>query len=166
MAGFDFSFKKLKGGFLDTKKITDAVDRANAKVQARFGANTRRTMKGSIKYRDGTAPPGAPPYAHRSRAFTRRKTDKKTGATKQQHQSPLRELIFFALDRPTDGVVIGPVAFGARGAGALERGGTITTRDRKTGGTRSRTIAAHPFARPAGEAEAAKLPDLLRKMVN
>jgi hypothetical protein len=167
MAGFDFSFKKLKGGFFDPSKILAGLEKAEVKLQSRFGANTRRTMKSSIRYKaKGSAPAGSPPFAHRSNRFTRQKTNKKTGAVTRQGQSPLRELIFFARDPDTNSVVIGPVVFGQRGAGALEKGGTTTTRDPRTGLTKTVRIAPHPFARPAGAAEAAKLPDLLRQMIN
>lgn len=163
MAGFSFSVKALKAGFFDTKDILAAADKAEIKVQSQFGAFVRRRMKSSIKYQDGTAPAGKPPFAHRSKGFTRRTTKK--GVAVQQSSSPLRELIYFARDPATKSVVIGPAAFGAHGAGTLERGGTATIR-RRGGPKKTVRIRPHPFAEPAGRAEAEKLPDLLRNMIN
>jgi hypothetical protein len=154
---------KFDAGFFRAKPVADAAARANERVQSKFGAFTRRTMKSSIRYKTGVAPAGSPPYAHRSESFTRTKRNAKTGATTRQAQSPLRELIFFALDRATSSVVIGPVRFGAGGAHALEFGGTTAVR--RAGRTRSVRIAPHPFARPAGAAEAKNLPELLRSSV-
>lgn len=168
MAGFTFSVKSFKSGFFDQKKILSDVEKAEAKVQSKFGAFTRRTMKNSIKYQPfgASAPAGRPPFAHRSNGFTRKRTTKKTGVTTTQQASPLRELIFFARDPANKSVVIGPVAFGKRGAGALETGGSVSVAVPGTGQTKTVRIRPHPFARPAGEAEAAKLPELLKRMVN
>lgn len=163
MAGFDFSLKALKGGFFDADKIAAKAERANARAQSKFGAFTRRRMKSSIRYRQKPSAPGQPPSAHRSEGFTRETRSRKTGAVRRQAASPLRELIFFARDPRTDSVVIGPVVFGTRGAPALEFGGRATVR--REGRTRTVFIRPRPFARPAGEAEAEKLPDLLRNMV-
>jgi hypothetical protein len=162
---FDFKIKSLKAGFFDAKKIEAAAARADAKVQSKFGAYVRRTMKTSIKYKaKGSAPAGSPPFAHRSEAFSKEKVNKKSGATTRQQRSPLRELIFFARDPAANSVVIGPVAFGARGAGALETGGSVSAR--RGSGRKTVHIAPHPFARPAGEAEAKKMPELLRGAIN
>lgn len=156
----DWGMKLFKQNFFDAKKIVSAIDRAEAKVLAKFGAFTRRRMKSSIQYRDkGSAPAGQPPFAHRSKGFTKQKTNKKTGAVTRQQQSPLRELIFFARDPQTHSVVIGPVAFGKRAAGLIEKGGVGVVKGKPA------VFAPHPFARPAGEAEAKKLPELLRGMV-
>jgi hypothetical protein len=124
-------------------------------------------MKNSIKYRkSGSAPAGQPPFAHRSESFTKEKKNKKTGATTRQPQSPLRELIFFARDTVTKTTVIGPVLFGRDGASALEHGGRTRRKNPRTGKEESVGIAPHPFARPAGEAEAKKFPELLRQLVH
>ena len=166
MGLLDLDFRSVKGSFFDAKKIGNEVEKAKRKVLAKFGAFTRQRMKTSIRYSKSTAAPGKPPFAHTSSAFTRPRKNKKTGTVIRQPKSPLRELIFFALDQLAGSVVTGPLAFGTRGAGALERGGTIAVRDKKTGTLKQKRINPHPFARPAGEAEAAKLPELLRRMVN
>ena len=167
MAGFDFKFRALKSGFFDAPKARARVQTAEAKLQSRFGAIVRRRMKTSIRYRaTGSAPAGSPPVAHRSSGFTRTRTctPSRTGAPKRQAQSPLRELIFFARDPATHTVVIGPVAFGAHGAAALEKGGTVTSR--RGAARKTVVLAPHPFARPAGDQVARALPDLLRALVN
>ncbi len=167
MAAFDFKIRALKANFFDPKKLAARAAKTSAAAQSKFGAYTRRTMKNSIKYRaKGTAPPGAPPFAHRAARFTREKVNRKTGAVTRSFQSPLRELIFFARDPATRSVVVGPVAFGAGGAGALERGGPTTVTDRATGRKKTIFIRPHPYARPAGDAEAKKFPELLRASIN
>lgn len=157
---FTVTFRALGGDFFDPEAILDSVKRAEARVQSRFGAFVRQRMKTSIKYQDGTAPAGHPPFAHRSRGYTKAKKNKKTGVTTRQQQSPLRELIYFARDPATNSVVIGPVQFGKGIAGTIERGGMGTVNGKPA------SFSPHPFAKPAGDAEAAKLPDLLRGMVN
>lgn len=136
MAG-GVSFQQLKAGFFDVKKITDDAARAHAKVQAAFGAKTRRRMQTSLRYRKKASEPGKPPSAHRGRGG----------------KSPLRELIFFSRDLTNNSVVIGPLPFGQRGASALERGGVATFKARD-GKIRTGVFEARPFARPAGDAEA------------
>lgn len=156
---FDFSFRQLQSGFLDAERILSDVRKAERKVQAKFGAFTRRRMQTSIRYRKQAAAPGEPPSAHASIGFTREKKNKRTGTVSRQPKSPLRELIFFALDPETDSVVIGPVSFGKGVAGLIEKGGAGSVNGKPA------IFAPHPFAEPAGRAEAAKLPELLRNMV-
>lgn len=154
--------KKLKSAF-DPKPLLRKIERDKIRVQMRFGAYARRAQINSIKYKPfgASAPAGKPPFAHRSNVFTRQKKDRKTGAVAQQASSPLRELIYFARDAGRDSVLVGPIQFGRRGAGALERGGTVTTSAGK-GKTRTVRIRPHPSAKPAGEAAAKKLPELLK----
>lgn len=163
-----FGFHGGTVNFFDPEQIRGAVARAEARAQARFGAFVRRRMRGSLKYAKGKGPPGRPPHVHRTRGFTRPKKDKKTGATVRQATSPLRELIFFARDPKTDSVVIGPAKFGGKGGvapGLLERGGRGTYRDARTGAPRAGVYAPRPFVEPAGRAEAAKFPELLKNAV-
>jgi hypothetical protein len=111
----------------------------------------------------------------------RTKTNRKTGVTKQQAASPLRDLIFFAYSPESQSVIVGPALFGGSrqtrsGAQtipeALEHGGTSTVTEAMSGGqwrlvrsldlaqsttrpTRKRAarIAARMFMAPAAEAE-------------
>lgn len=136
-----------------------AAERAAAEVAGRngnraAGAQARakvRALRRQLAALDRpTSDPGRPPFAHRG----------KSG------KSPLRELIFFSRDQSTGSVVIGPVQFqGKRGAHALEHGGSATITDPITGKPRSITIRPRPFARPAGEAEAKRFPEILRSLV-
>lgn len=139
--------KLVKAGFFDPAKILAAADKTHAQAQTKFGAFVRRRMKSSIRYRKAPAAAGQPPSAHRARGG----------------KSPLRELIFFSRDQTTNSVVIGPLPFGRRGAHALEHGGPMTFKSR--GQVRTGHMAARPFARPAGEAEAKAFPDTLRGLV-
>ena len=86
--------------FFDRRAVVEAVGRANAMVLSKAGAYIRRTAKGSIRYSKNPSQPGRPPHAHRS---------KKGGKS-----SPLRELIFFALDHRTASLVVGPTPFRGR----------------------------------------------------
>lgn len=155
---FDFSIQQLKAGFFDADKILAEMDRYERRTLSRFGAFTRRRMKSSLKYASGKSTPGTPPHLHKSSGFTRPKKDRKTGATKRQPVSPLRELIFFAYDAHTHSVVIGPVRFGSNGGVVpplLEKGGAGTFKDPETGQVKRGVWAPRPFVGPAGKAEAA-----------
>jgi hypothetical protein len=152
---FDFGLDRLRGSFFDVDAIVKEVNTYERKALARFGAFARRRMKSSLKYRDGKSAPGSPPNVHRSSGYTTAK--QKGGKQSRQAASPLRELIFFALDPATHSVVVGPVKFGSRGGIApalLEGGGSGTFRDAETGEVKRGVWAPRPFVRPAGEAEA------------
>lgn len=142
--------KQLRASFFDIAKVQSAAARLEAKAQSKFGAFVRRRMRSSIRYRKERSTPGSPPSAHK---------DKRFGG-----KSPLRELIFFARDPNTNSVVIGPLVFGPRGAKALEQGGTVTVK-KKGKAPAAVTIAPRPFAKPAGDAEAAKFGDIIKGLV-
>lgn len=165
MAALAMGFKAVRGNFFDAQKVLAAIDRFEAKALSKFGAFTRRRMKSSIRYRNGSAAAGQPPSAHRSGGFTKTKTNKKTGATSRQQQSPLRELIFFALAPEGGSVVIGPVAFGSGVARTIEQGGSGWRKNPRTGRREPATFQPHPFAEPAGRAEAQNFRELLRSLV-
>lgn len=154
---FDFGFDQLKGGFFDAAAVSKEADKASRKMLSKFGAFARRRMKSSLKYKSGKSAPGSPPNVHRTKGFTKAKRNRKTGATTKQAVSPLRELIYFALDPATDSVVVGPVKFGGAGGvapGLLEKGGTGSFRDSRSGEVKRGVYAPRPFVKPAGEAEA------------
>lgn len=158
------SFQAAKRSFFDRDKVIKAMDRKTRAVLFRFGAYTRTRARTSLKYRDGPSVPGRVPHIHKS--MRRAKTSKKTGETKIQLVSPLREFTFFAYDDSAKSVVIGPARLGDKiGDGsalpALEYGGASEVRDSKTGGTRQVQIQARPWIGPAFEAEKkASLPKL------
>ena len=117
--------------------------------------------------------------------MNRKKTNRKTGVTKVQAVSPLRDLIFFAYSAEEQTLVIGPALFAGssqKRAGiqtipeALEKGGTATVTEALSGGqwrllysldqaqqttkptrTRQARIDRRAFMAPALEAE---LPNL------
>lgn len=101
--------------FFDSKAVTDKVPPAIRSALSKFGAYTRRRDKNSLKYRDGTAAPGAPPHVHKGKGFTRKKKSK--GIETVQAASPLRELTFFAFDPVHKSVIIGPAAFRSKQEG-------------------------------------------------
>lgn len=105
----------LKVTFFDSRAVTDKVPPAIRSALSKFGAYTRRRDKNSLKYRDGTAAPGAPPNVHKGRGFTRKKKVK--GIEKVQAASPLRELTLFAFDPTNKSVIIGPAEFRSKQEG-------------------------------------------------
>ncbi len=151
--------------FLDRVKVLEAADKGKVKALSKIGAFVWRRAKSSIKIKKGTAPAGSPPYGHTT--TTRKKTNKKTGVTKVQPASPLREFIFFSYDPSTKSVVVGPIPLGDRAGPmalkALEMGGPSIGQFR--GKKRTISIAAHPFMGPAMEAEVAKMPEAFRDMI-
>lgn len=154
---FAFGFEQLKGGFFDTAAVSKEADKATRKMLGKFGAFARRRIQSSLRYRKGKSAAGQPPNVHKTRGFNKKKRNAKTGTTSKQPVSPLRELIYFALDPATKSVVVGPVKFGGAGGrapGLLEKGGPGTFRDGATGEIKRGVYAPRPFVRPAGEAEA------------
>jgi hypothetical protein len=158
-------FKTLKGGFFDRKVVLDALDKATFRIFSEFGRKVRKTAQKSLKYGEKASPPGSPPTAHKSRTIT--KTSKSTGRVRKRSVSFLREYLYYAFDRATRSVVIGPARLNSTidpGAlQALEYGGTATVKSR---GKRSRkAVAARPFMRPAAAAELPNLPPMWRDSV-
>jgi hypothetical protein len=174
------SVGQFKQAFFDPSKVIAGMDRATARALSRFGAFVRQRAKSSIRYRKDPAPPGSPPSAHKT--ASRLKTNRKTGATKRQASSPLRDLIFFAYDREKKEVIVGPAIFpSAKRKGVperLEKGGSVSgTRREKVPGAqgrdrrgqfvaldrRTRLVRAtlryepRPFMRPAFDAEIGKV---------
>jgi len=178
----DMSVARFKESFFDAEAVLKKMDAATRRVMSRFGAFVRRRAQTSIRYRVKPSEPGQPPSAHRT--FMRTKTNKRTGVSKQQPASPLRDLIFFAYSAETQSVIVGPALFAGskqqRGRQTipetLERGGTATITEAMSGGqwrliyslelaqrttkpTRRRAarIARRAFMAPALEAELPKL---------
>jgi hypothetical protein len=145
----------LKAFFFDREAIASKLDPAIRKALSRFGAFVRQRDKSSIKYGTKSASPGQPPVAHRSKSFTKVKKNKKTGVSKNQQLSPLRELIFFAYEPDKKTVLIGPIVGGPQTPGILQ---TI-----EEGG---HGHAAHPHTGTAFQAElggaAGNFKDLIR----
>lgn len=151
-------FVRLKKLFFTSDAVLKLVDRKTRRALSHFGGFTRRVAKNSIRYGDGTAPPGRPPVAHRSKNFKRKKKSRRGGVASVTLQalSPLRELIFYAYDSVRKGVVIGPVKFASKVGGAvapraLELGGP-TRRMLRSGRVVPITVKPHPYMRPAFDA--------------
>lgn len=151
-------FATVTKAFFDTKAVTDRLDPATRKALSKFGAFVRQRDKSSLKYKDGTAPPGQPPFVHRSTGYTKSRKNKKTGLTKTEQASPLRELIFFAYDANTKSVVIGPVLGGSQSGAprTIEEGGNATVR-RENGKVVSVHVRPHPHTKPAFDTELGKV---------
>lgn len=158
--------EKAKANFFDRKLVSDKIGSAAKRVLSKFGAYTRQGAKTSLRYKEGPSAPGKPPHIHRT--AMRKKTNKKTGQTKVQSVSPLREFIFFVWDAAAQSVVVGPALLnttkgGSEALSALESGGASTSHS----GARPRrvNIEARPFMGPAAEKELPKLPPLWRDSI-
>lgn len=163
MIGFDF--KAMKEGFFDREKVINAIAPATLKALKEFGRQIRKRAQKSLVYADDVSSPGSPPHAHKSQTIT--KKSKSTGKTRTRSVSFLREYIFFAFDKANESVVIGPARLNStlapQSLHALEYGGTSIVREKKT--TRSMTVRARPFMRPALAADLHKLPPLWRNSI-
>lgn len=158
-------FKSLKSGFFDRKVVLDALDKATFRIFSEFGRRVRARAQKSLKYRNKVSRPGDPPFAHKSRTAT--KVNRKTGKVSKRSVSFLREYLYYAFDRATRSVVIGPARLNSTidpgSLQALEYGGFATIKSR---GKRSRkAVAARPFMRPAAAAELPNLPPMWRDSV-
>lgn len=108
------SIHAFKASFFDREAVLKAMDKATAKVLSRHGSYVRRRAQTSIRYRADPSTPGEPPSGHRT--MTRAKTNKRTGVTKIQDVSPLREWILFAYLAADKAVLIGPAKTNQRNA--------------------------------------------------
>ncbi len=138
------TFQAAKGGFFDREKVKRSVDAGTRRVLSKFGAFVRQRARTSIRQRQGTSPPGSPPYSH---------------------VGLLRKFILFAYDPQRRSVVIGPTRLrdDSQAPRLLEHGGTAVLEDR--GGKRRARYRPRPFMRPAFEAEQPQLPTLWRASV-
>lgn len=124
----EWGVSEFKANFFDAAALKKEVSAHTLKNLGGLGSLARTIMQRSIRYRKKSSNPGEPPAAHRASGLSREKTVK--GVTKRQQVSPLRELIFFALDPATNSMVVGPVKFGSTGAPrTLEHGGSATIKE-------------------------------------
>lgn len=129
----DLDFASFKVDFFDTSRVMKRVAAGKRRVLSKIGAFVRQRAKTSIRKRKKSSPPGQPPSSHAGQL----------------------RLIFFAYDHRSESVVVGPIAFGARGGAGivprlLEFGGEVIR-----GGKRL-VYRGNPFMRPAMEAELPK----------
>ncbi len=144
----------------DSAAVLTAADRATKRALMKFGAFTRtraitmllrhKVGKGfgvstKISGEQGTAPPGIPPYAHKGDLATRMQFD----------YDPIQQ-----------SVIIGPMKFAAKVGDdvphALEEGGPSVLSKYQSGKKVliGITVAAHPYMKPAFNAELEKAPEL------
>lgn len=130
--------------FFDTKKVSNAVDRAKRGALSKIGAFVRRT----------------------ARTLTRRKATKRRkvslpGEPPLRHTDILRDGILFAYDKSSDSVVIGPRKLNnnTKAPENLEFGGRTRV------GGRVVTIKARPFMGPALKENEAKIPEIFANSV-
>ena len=162
----NLTVQAARGNFFDRQKVMDAMSKAERARLSKAGAFVRQRAKTSIRYRERPSAAGSPPSAHRSVGSVHKKSGRV--AHKRQLVSPLREFMFFAYDRATRTVVVGPALLNGtvsrQALHALEYGGPSVTLERD-GKRRAVVIRARPFMRPALAAEVAALPELFRDSV-
>lgn len=130
-------------GFFDRPGVIAKVKDGTKSVLSRAGAFIRTRARSSIKKRKRSSEPGEPPSSHTGR---------------------LKDLIFFAYDKITESVVIGPLLFRKRTPVVpllLELGGEAT--HWRTG--EKTRYSAFPFMQPARDAEAPKFPGLFTNAI-
>jgi hypothetical protein len=86
---------RMKNFFFDRKHIQDVLGKDSAKALGKAGAHTQRRARSSLRRRKKTSAPGSPPSVHSS----------DTVATLKN--------IWFALDRQSLSVVVGPLKLNA-----------------------------------------------------
>ena len=146
---FDMRIRRL---FFDRKAVRRSVDRARRRSLSRAGAFVRQRARTSMRRRKGSAPPGKPPYAH---------------------EGSLRRLVFFAYDRGSESVFVGPVGFRkSKAPSTLEFGGRVTIKQRRRRANGKRIITSRrvrikprPFMAPALAREISQLPKAWRNSV-
>ena len=125
-----------RGAFFDSAAVMRDVAPKRRKFLSRFGAFVRTRARSLLNKSGGksgkTSAPGQPP---------------------RKQVGTLRRNIFFAYERSTDNVVIGPVELQSSASGgdapeALEKGGILSFVD-QSGKTRSAKVQSRPFMQPA-----------------
>lgn len=162
----NLTVQAAKGNFFDRQRVLDAVGKAERQRLSKAGAFVRQRAKTSIRYRERPSAAGSPPSAHRSVGSVRKRSGRTVA--RRQMVSPLREFMYFAYDRATRSVVVGPAILNGtvsrQALHALEHGGPSVVVSGR-GQRRQVTVRARPFMAPALAAEAAKLPELFRNSV-
>lgn len=101
----NFTVKTAKANFFDRDKIVKAIGKARANVGNRQGALVRKIMRQSMKKKKGPAPAGSPPNVH---------------------EGGIKDKTYYAWDKSTQSVVVGPVKLGKGNAPEIQdKGGTV-----------------------------------------
>ena len=155
------TFEASKKSFFDREAVMKATSDANLRNLSKFGAFVRQRaislllghyvrsfgLKTKVRNRKGTSAPGQPPFAH-------------TGL--------IPRFLFFAFDKASLSVVIGPVRVGGLSGAALpalEYGGPSDVWDGRARRRVTRTVRARPFMGPAFRAELNQIDPLWRDSV-
>jgi len=137
---------QAKAGFFDREAVKRSIDRAERRQLGSFGAFVRKVAKSSIKS------PGKKRQKDATQALSQGfliSTGSKPGEPPKNQTGLLKKFIFFAYDRDSRSVVIGPTKLNKRGSvpELLEKGGTQVI---KTGqGTALARYAPRPYMQPA-----------------
>lgn len=132
--------------FFDAPAVMRAVSHAERSVLSKFGAFVRKRARSKIRKGKEISQPGDPPRSH--------------GA------EPNIRSILFQYEPGEHKVIIGPRRLtktrvvSGKPTKALEHGGEVMVRSRKTGKTRVLKIRARPFMGPSLKEEAKNFPDL------
>lgn len=85
-------FARIKRAFFSSDKVGGGLDRKTRRVLSKFGAFVRRAAQTSMRTRQGSSPPGSPPFSHGRKL--------------------LKRMLFFAYDANKKSVVVGPLRLG------------------------------------------------------
>jgi hypothetical protein len=157
------TIRGVEASFFDSEKVIRTVEKGLLRALSKCGSFVRTTAKSSIRYGKASAKPGEPPKGKRG-SFRRSTTSKKTGVTTVRSVSPLKELIFFALDEKRFRLVVGPMDYRNKKKRSykvptvLETGGTV--HDRTPRGLQTKRYPGNPFMLPALRKTQAKFPEL------
>lgn len=123
------------------RQVIRAVRRKRSKVLYKLGGYCSKSMKRSMRYREGPSPPGRPPHAHR-----------------HEHagfSAALRRLIRFDVNKVDGSVIIGPMRFGqvSQPSGMpvpqlLDQGGPVLSYLPESGVSTIASIAPRPYTSP------------------
>lgn len=140
-------------GFFDREAVIRRLERKELMVLSRTGGYARKTARNMMK----------------AGGFGAKAKYSKPGEPPRYHTRKLKDMIFYALERNKDSVVIGPVSFksqaalamGAKsGAQILEEGGLIyLPRQRQTG-----KIEARPYMAPTMKVAQVEFLKLMEKV--
>jgi hypothetical protein len=123
--------------FFDRKAVKDGTDQKTRKALSMLGAFVRRRAQQSMRRRKGPSAVGSPPSAHA--------------------RPMLKRLLFFAWDKATQTVVVGPAPFaGGTAPAANEFGGAAAVR-MPDGRTIRGVYKPRPYMAPALAGEMPKL---------
>lgn len=138
---------KFRASFTPTRTVQRRTRDASRRVGNRFGAYVRTVARRSIRKSKRSSLPGSPPR-------------NRTGS--------LRNFIRFAYEPAERRVYIGPAILPGKTKslpGALELGGTVVVKNKKTKKRVKQKVAARPYMLPALEESLPQLPELWKNSI-